>query len=377
MAENSAIEWTDHTFNPWSGCTKVAPGCANCYAEVNYSVKARGVKWGPSGNRVRASDAMWRQPLKWKRQAERELASFNRACQESRSEFDQIEPYHRPRVFCASLADIFEDWDKPIVDHHQRELFTINGGKYFTESNYPECRPATMDDMRRDLFALIDATPHLDWLLLTKRPENVRRMWMQLGFPDAGVPGTLGRRPYLYNVWLGTSISEQETADRNLPHLLACRDLCPALFVSAEPLLGEISAVMPNWSKYPYGQKLAQNERYNWLTGEVTTERGRVFKSSDGETIDWLIIGGESGPKARPCNIAHVRSLVEQCKAADVACFVKQLGSDPREPCGVGFFGRAAYVNLQDPKGADMSEWPADLRVREFPTKTHKEAIHV
>lgn len=95
MGQTTGIEWADHTFNPWSGCTKVNAGCTNCYAEVNYSVKMRGVKWGPHGNRVKASDAMWREPIKWNRRPQS----------------------HRPRVFCASLADVFEDWQGPIVDH--------------------------------------------------------------------------------------------------------------------------------------------------------------------------------------------------------------------------------------------------------------------
>jgi protein gp37 len=87
MAENSNIEWTNHTFNPWSGCTKVSPACDHCYAEVNYSVKMRGVKWGKYGNRIIASDSMWNQPLVWNRKAEAEGV--------------------RKRVFCASLADVF------------------------------------------------------------------------------------------------------------------------------------------------------------------------------------------------------------------------------------------------------------------------------
>ena len=381
MAENSAIEWTDHTFNPWSGCTKVAPGCKNCYAEVNMSVKLRGVKWGPNGNRVRASDAMWRQPLKWDRQAEKEGV--------------------RRRVFCASLADVFEEWDGPILNHEgERMCFYEPRNGWLTTPVYmdeapPGSRFATMDDMRRDLFQCIDLTPNLDWLLLTKRPENVRdgRHWK--------------RRE---NVWLGTSVSEQATADRNIQHLLACRDLCPVLFVSAEPLLGAIDLAqlwLPDRTGF-----------WNALDGKLTAKCTSTIAGQPDfwvktenpikEPIDWLIIGGESGPKARPCNIAHVRSLVRQCKAAGVACFAKQLGSQPtlpyydqdmrdwaldRQPNMLGVTcpihgehlpgdawqpGPGAWIDvgLRDPKGGDMSEWPEDLRVREFPTKTHKETIH-
>jgi protein gp37 len=106
MAANSAIEWTDHTFNPWRGCTKVHAGCTNCYAEVNYSVKMHGVKWGPNGTRVKLSHAGWKEPLKWNREAE--------AAGERR------------RVFCASLADVFEDWQGPIL-HRMTVMYFIGG----------------------------------------------------------------------------------------------------------------------------------------------------------------------------------------------------------------------------------------------------------
>ena len=139
MAENSAIGWTHHTFNPWRGCQKVAPGCTNCYAEAlakrNPSVLGT---WGADGTRVVAAEAYWREPLKWQRQA--------------------AAAGERRRVFCASLADVFEDWNGPITN--------VRGEKLL-------CNQA---DLRRRLFALIDETPDLDWLLLTKRPEHILRM---------------------------------------------------------------------------------------------------------------------------------------------------------------------------------------------------------
>jgi protein gp37 len=218
MGANSAIEWCHATFNPWRGCSKVHEGCAHCYAESNYSVRMHGVKWGPNGTRVRLSDAGWREPLKWNREAE--------AAGE------------RKRVFCASLADVFEDWQGPILDHHGLKMGLVDdGGK---DGLVRFDRFLTMDDLRRDLFELIHKTPWLDWLLLTKRPENVRAMWPAVGFPNAGVAGTLGRSLYLQNVWLGTSVSNQETAERMVPLLLNSRDLCRVLFLSCEPLLGPI-----------------------------------------------------------------------------------------------------------------------------------------
>ena len=139
----------------------------------------------------------------------------------------------RRRVFCASLADVFEDWKGPI------------GGATRDWTS--------LDDVRRELFALIDSTPWLDWLLLTKRPENVRRMWPEetslLTEIPMGVSGTF----YRPNVWIGTSVSNDETADEQIPRLMKCRDLSPVLFLSAEPLLGplDISLWTSNGSSDP------------------------------------------------------------------------------------------------------------------------------
>ena len=119
MAENSKIEWTDHTFNPWIGCTKVSDGCKNCYAESLMDKRWGKVKWGPQGQRQRTSDENWKKPFAWDRQAAKQGIRY--------------------RVFCASLADVFEDNDQ-------------------------------VSDWRLDLFDMIKVTPNLDWLLLTKRP---------------------------------------------------------------------------------------------------------------------------------------------------------------------------------------------------------------
>lgn len=336
MAANSAIQWTTHTFNPWRGCTKVHAGCTNCYAESNMSVKMHGIKWGPSGTRVRASDAMWKEPLKWNREAEK--------------------AGERRRVFCASLADVFEDWQGPVLDHHGKTILQCDScinpdGSYYRESvpsfdrmkkNYEhgcgeQARHLDLDDLRRDLFTLIDNTASLDWLLLTKRPENVRKFWWP---PNPRCDGGLRS-----NVWLGTSISDQATADKWIPRLLECRDLCPVLFASAEPLIGAMYL-----------------EEYLW--SEVG---GRSAY------LDWLIVGGESGHNARPCNVEWIRSIVSQCKAAGVPRFVKQLGSncvvDRNDEIGGGIHA-LLKKKLADKKGGDMDEWPEDLRVREFPQVT-------
>lgn len=221
---------------------------------------------------------------------------------------------------------------RPAVKVHEQGRFSHFAGCNLRGGN----DAVRLSDVRRRLFGLIDATPNLDWLLLTKRPENIRRMWPY-------VPHTMLQEPYHQfsgfrrNIWLGTSVATQDDADRNIPLLLTYRDLCPVLFVSVEPLLEPIRLAVP------------------W---EGESERPTMQP-------DWVIVGGESGPHARPCQVDWVRSLVRQCQAAGMPVFVKQLGSQPIESDGVGF---VRHMMLRDKKGGDPSEWPEDLRVREYPS---------
>lgn len=356
MAEFSGIQWTTHTMNPWRGCTKVSPGCANCYAETGSgrNPKVLGV-WGPKGTRVVAAEAQWRLPVKWNFAALAAYDAFSRAIQQARSEYDAVAPYERPRVFCASLADVFEDWKGPMETPQGVQLFkrVKHNDEWTTSDHYRDTVALTMDDVRARLFHLIDATPYLDWLILTKRPENIGRMMPRPAFDHAGWNGTLdgywhqvGKpRP---NVWLGTSVENQAAADSRIPELLKI----PAAirFLSVEPLLGpvEFSDVTKR--------------------SDAAVQWGK--KALDG--IDWVIIGGESGHDARRCEVGWVRSIVKQCKAVGVAAFVKQLGAHPTE---AGDFaqktGPVTGLRLLDKKGGDMSEWPRDLRVREFPEVAH------
>lgn len=275
MGKNSRISWTDHTFNPWMGCTKVSPGCKNCYAERDMDHRFGRVKWGPQGVRIRTSAANWRKPLAWNRQAEKEDRRF--------------------RVFCASLADVFED--KP---------------------DQPE-----MNSWRADLFRLIQATPNLDWLLLTKRPEKAWE-WFAMLYQDEQAMERVfdsdfdfmdwveafNQQMPIPNIWLGTSIENQATADERIPALLSV----PAAvrFLSVEPLLGPVDL----WGA-----------RYANPTGGLT---GAVTHWSGG--VDWVIVGGESGPNARPMHPDWVRGLRDQCQNAGVPFFFKQWGEyAPRE----------------------------------------------
>jgi len=271
MAENTKIEWATHSWSPIIGCSKIHVGCEHCYGEAQAG--RHGVTWGPNGTRRKTSEAYWRKPLGWDRKA--------------------AKTGERPRVF-ASLCDVFEDWDGEIND--------VDGETVWNYDNYERPRFLTIADIRGDFFRLIDRTPNINWLLLTKRPENVLRMWppkeLQVTKPFRIVQGR-------ENVWLGVSVSDQKTADELIPELLKLRDFTPCLFVSAEPLLGCIDLELA----MPCGYYCDES------VGHVDHSISR---------LDWLIVGGESGPKARPCNVEWIRSLAEQCKASGVPCFIKQ-----------------------------------------------------
>lgn len=223
MAKNSKIEWTHHTFNPWWGCTKISPACNHCYAET-WAMRVGRKLWGAKAPRRFLSEQHWREPYRWNREAERDGE-------------------HR-RVFCASMADVFE---------HRKEL-------------HP---------WRERLWHVVEETPWLDWLLLTKRPHLI-----------GGLTPWGGDWPT--NVWLGTTVETQRWAEKRLPHLL--HHPAAIHFVSCEPLLGPLD-LRP------------------WL-----------------DSLDWVIAGGESGGRARPMNPAWATSLRDQCKTSGVAFHFKQWG---------------------------------------------------
>lgn len=187
MAENSAISWTTHTWNPWMGCTKVSPACDGCYAEALMDKRYGKVQWGPHGERKRTGASTWHDPIRWQKQAEKDGT--------------------RPFVFCASLADIFDNQVDP--------------------------------QWRADAFEVMRKTPRLVYLLLTKRPQNIVKMAIAAG----GLPA---------NAALGTTVEDQIRADINLPALQVAKiDLQPLFtFGSFEPLLGPIVIMpkfMPDW----------------------------------------------------------------------------------------------------------------------------------
>ena len=253
----SSIEWTDVTWNPATGCTKVSPGCAHCYAEA---IAPRSFRGRPF-TEVKFHPERLNQPLGWRKPR---------------------------RVFVNSMSDLF---------HESLTVAQIY-----------------------DVFEVMRRCPQHVFQVLTKRPERMRSL----------LRGVIaGHEAPLPNVWLGVSVENQAMADERIPLLL---DTPAALrFLSVEPLLGPVDLSY-------------------WLSIEC-------------HRPDWVIVGGESGPKARACPVDAIRAVVKKCRAAGVSVFVKQLGAQPV----IGAAGFHKAVSLRDRKGGNPDEWPADLRVREFP----------
>jgi protein gp37 len=345
MAEASKISWTDATFNPWRGCTKVAEECRNCYAETlsGRNPKSLGI-WGPQGTRVVAAEnstSGWQAPVKWNRLA----------AQGKLPDGSPNPDGHRPRIFCASLADVFEEWPGQMVNTKGERLSMSHPSPSGPEWWYgePDCAGGeplvTMSHVRLRLFRLIRATPGLVYMLLTKRPENIRPM----------IATTVGldwwKANCAANVWLGTTAGLQETADANVPKLLECSDLSPCLWVSCEPMLGPVD--FTKWLN------ISGDAEPRWHCRCGTCNIPAYLWACDScrqirpDRLRWIITGGESGPGARPCNPDWVRSIRDQCQAAGVSFHHKQ-------------FSQA------DMKGfKDFDAFPDDLKIREFPEVQH------
>lgn len=334
MSDGTKIQWTNATWNPirardsagttgWH-CERVSPGCQNCYAErrnekrfgtgLPYNRKSRDLV------EVFLDQSALTQPLHWRRPR---------------------------RIFVCSMTDLFGEW--------------------------------VPDEVIDRVFAVMALSPQHTFQLLTKRPERMReylsdpvmrpvkvsRAVMVLPFtaaqdsvvadtvlwgkraPDGGfVPAGFAQWP-LPNVWLGVSVEDQDAADRRIPELLAT----PAAvrFVSAEPLLGALDLARIDLSTLPPHPHNPIVE-LNAFTGLVSGMDEYTFGRHG---VDWVIVGGESGPGARPCDVEWIRSVVRQCQAAGVAVFYKQGGHHNRCP--------------HDRKGGHFECFPDDLKVREFP----------
>ena len=269
MAENSKIEWCNHTLNPWVGCTKISPACDNCYAE-GWAKRSGMVKWGQGQERRRTSESNWKQPIKWNKQSKIAFDAWDVFKKTNPGLTDYqliqqgfIEP-KKPRVFCASLADVFDN--------------------------------EVPNEWRSDLWALIKATPYLDWLIVTKRIGNALTM-LPCDFNPENYP----------NVWIGATVCDQEEADRDIPKLLAIN--AAIRFLSIEPMLGKID--LRN------GFCAGCNE--DEMDGTCDCD-GHIYG------IDWVIVGGESGTNARPMFEDWVISIRDQCQSSGARFFFKQWG---------------------------------------------------
>lgn len=242
MGENSKIEWCHHTWNPWRGCTKVSSGCAHCYAEKlsHRNPRSLGI-WGDNGSRAVGSESYWREPFKWNQQAQSERV--------------------RRRVFCGSLMDAAED--------------------------RPELEP-----LRERMKETVEAAHWLDWLLLSKRPENYSRMFWDV-WPE--------------NAWAGTSAEDDETFRRRTSYLMRVKAV--VRFVSCEPMIGRIDI--------PAG----------------------VLRSGD-----MVIVGGESGRGARAMNPEWVRWMRDTCSAWGIPFFFKQWGEWAWAPDDLNYGDATKYL---------------------------------
>lgn len=272
--ENSNISWTQHSFNCWHGCKKVSEACKFCYAE---KMDARFYKelphWGEGSSRKMMSVSYWRQPILWNKRAKENGVN--------------------EKVFCASMADVFENHSDVV-------------------------------EAREKLWNLIDKTPNLTWLILTKRPENILEM-----LPDRWKPLCENSKYNVpKNIWFGSSIENQKRYDERFPEMhLVKTSTGNITFYSVEPMLGKTS--------------LSLSDR-----------------------VDWVICGGESGKatatdRIRSIKFKYAISLANQCNEMGKAFFMKQLGTV-----------KAKLLKLKDTKGGDMEEWPSELdgiKRREFP----------
>jgi protein gp37 len=269
MGAFSKIEWTDHTFNPWIGCAKVSPGCDHCYAEAQNSFRGW-TEWGPRAARRKTSATNWKKPLRWQADAK----NFHRA------------HGRRQRVFCASLAD-------------------------WLDNKAP-------GSWREALLEIINATPSLDWLLLTKRPQNALKL----------VPRGWFGRP---NVWLGITAEDAIRYRQRWP--LLAQIPAAVRFVSYEPALAPLGPIDLGIGVIP----------------------------------DWIITGGESGPHARIMQPAWARQIVTTCRDLNIAPFHKQWGTYESNPlvCEQGMSKKDAAV--ADPHGKGGGLLDGEI-VRHFPT---------
>lgn len=316
MGDRSAIEWTDATVNFWWGCTKVGPGCEYCYAEA-FDHRVGGAHWGQGVPRRKIKSAVAlihrldNGYADWA--ADRECAVGNAKA------FGLPVPAIglRRRVFIQSMSDLFD---------LEVEL------EWFAEA-----------------WGRIEVCDRIDIQIVTKRVSAVEKRL-----------AAIGRTKWPSHAGLLVTVVNQDEADRDVPRLLALKAKLgiPWVGLSIEPLLGPIDLTRIHVDESPIGM-----HKLHALAGfaetMVTGQQRPSYK------LDWVIIGGESGPRARDFRLSWAKSLIEQCRAADVPAFMKQVGSNAWDD--ISYQGGDPAFKTRDRKGGDIEEFPATLRVREFP----------
>lgn len=317
MAENTNIEWADATLNFWMGCTRCSEGCRNCYAETMLQSRYKLKLWGPKAPRrlVASTDATLRK-------IQKRVGAGDISKNSTKGLM----------VFVNDFADVFEDYDGPLVVGKGMEpLFTDEECQLFTQSVLSSrCRPgtaATIADVRPHIWEVIEQNPSIIFQLLTKRPENIMHM-----VPDSWKNG------FPANVWIGTSVEDQQSAEKRIPLLLQVP--APVRFLSCEPLIGQVDFT---------------------VTDDELGAQWNLLKMG----IHWVICGGESGRNARPMNPDWARLLRDQCVSAGVPFFFKQWGEwrppFPEEDFNTAF-GRAGKppAFLVGPDGLVHCYYPLD-----------------
>jgi protein gp37 len=340
VTQATPIEWATHSWNPTRGCRRVSAGCEHCYAEsLAHRFSGPGLAYegltterGRWTGEVRFLPEKLGEPLSWRKP--------------------------RERVFVNSMSDLFHE--------------------------------DVTDEQIAAVFGVMAAVPASTFLVLTKRPKRAleffawleaearkrdahdhgeARMFVLLDAArkhttHRGLDGPMPSVWPLPSVWLGVSVEDQATADERIPLLLQC----PAAvrWVSYEPALGPVR-FDKHVTSPPDADPPADGCWEDWLTGR----KGRVWGASGFPSLDWVVVGGESGPRARPFDVAWARSTIAQCRRAGVPVFVKQIGawSGVRNRAGGFDSWRHGHgdVYIRHPKGGMTDEWPADLRVRELP----------
>lgn len=316
MSAISSIEWTDRTWNPTRGCSVISPGCVNCYAMKQahrfsgegkaYEGLTKLTKAGPQWTgKIRTVESALLEPLSWRKPA---LVFVN-----SMSD-----------LFHEDVADEFIDKVFAVMALADRHTFQILTKRPERMRDYLSKPDGTTDEFR--IGGKVFKFPTEAERRITQRMHECE--WLPRN--GRSYPRWANQWP-LPNVWLGVSVENQHFADARIPELV--NTPAAVRFLSLEPLLEHVDLMAES----------------------------HFFRNF----VHWVIVGGESGPGARPTDLAWIRSIVQQCHAAGVACFVKQLGADPFESYSDG--SRFVDVRLTDRKGGDIAEFPEELRVREFP----------